>query len=95
MFIVVMVMVLAISGIVGVAYYTDQEVIVNPVNQALTLTPEIQCNVAGGCMKFNIPLEALNVNELLNYSIHKFITVGVGWCGVVWCGFPIPHGKTN
>lgn len=66
MFIVVMVMVLAISGIVGVAYYTDQEVIVNPVNQALTFTPEIQCNIAGDCIQFNIPLAPLNDNELPN-----------------------------
>ena len=76
MFIIIMVMVLAVSGIVGVAYYSDQDIVVNQVNQALTFTPEIQCNVAGDCIQFNIPLAPENDNALpkqtvpVNYNIN-------------------------
>lgn len=76
MFIIVMVMILAVSGLVGVAYYSDQEVVVNPVNQALSFTPEIQCNVVGDCIQFNIPLAPENDNAMprdtvpVDYSIN-------------------------
>ena len=76
MFIIVMVMILAVSGLVGVAYYSDQEVVVNPVNQALSFTPEIQCNVVGDCIQFNIPLAPENDNAMprdtvpVNYNIN-------------------------
>lgn len=64
MIIVIMVMILAVSGLVGVAYYSDQEMVVNPVNQVLSFTPEIQCNVVGDCIQFNIPLAPENENEI-------------------------------
>ena len=62
-------MILAVTGIVGVAYYSDQEVVVNPVNQVLTFTPEIQCNVAGDCIQFNIPVVPENENKLPNETV--------------------------
>ena len=64
MIIVIMVMILAVSGLVGVAYYSDQEMVVNPVNQVLSFTPEIQCNVVGDCIQFNIPIAPENENEI-------------------------------
>ena len=69
MIIIAMVMILAVTGIVGVAYYSDQEVVVNPVNQVLTFTPEIQCNVVGDCIQFNIPVAPENENKLPNETI--------------------------
>ena len=76
MFIIIMVMILAVSGIIGVAYYSDQDIVVNPINQALTFTPEIQCNVVGDCIQFNIPLAPENDNAIpkktipVNYNIN-------------------------
>ena len=64
MIIIIMVMILAVSGLVGVAYYSDQEMVVNPVNQVLSFTPEIQCNVVGDCIQFNIPIAPENENEI-------------------------------
>jgi hypothetical protein len=69
MIIIAMVMILAVSGLVGVAYYSDQEIVVNPVNQALSFTPEIQCNVVGDCIQFNIPLAPENENKLPNETV--------------------------
>jgi hypothetical protein len=59
-------MILAVSGLIGVGYYSNQDVIVNPVNQVLTFTPEIQCNVVGDCIQFNIPLAPANDNKIPN-----------------------------
>lgn len=52
--------ILAIVGIAGASYYVDQDFMVSSIDTVLSFTPDIQCNVAGDCIEFQIPIPPVN-----------------------------------
>ena len=59
---IIILIILAVSGLVTYAYYTDQELVTNSVSNILDYKPEIDCNVAGDCIEFFVPLVPENTN---------------------------------
>ena len=59
---IIILIILAVSGLVTYAYYTDQELVTNSVSNILDYKPEIECNIAGDCVEFFVPLVPENTN---------------------------------
>ncbi len=52
--------VLAVAGLIGVGYYTDQDLIKTNVDNVLSFTTDTNCNQVGDCITFNIPVPVEN-----------------------------------
>ena len=61
---VIFLIVLAVVGLIGFAYYTDQDLVTNSVSNILDYKPEIECNVAGDCVEFFVPLIPENTDSI-------------------------------
>ena len=60
---------LAVVGLVSYAYYTDQELVTNSVSGILDYKPDIDCNSAGDCIEFFIPIAPENHETVpVNYN---------------------------
>ncbi len=69
---VAMLIILAVAGLIGVGYYTDQEFIKDNVNQVLSFTTSEKCNEVGDCISFNIPTTPENHNTVpVDYDINS------------------------
>lgn len=66
---VIIAILLTVTGLLGVAYYSDQGLIVDAVDSVLTYERDIACNIAGDCIEFQIPV----VKE--NKETHETIPV--------------------
>ena len=65
---------LAVGGLIGYAYYTDQNLVTNSVTDILNYKPDIECNIAGDCVEFKIPFvgdssDTIHATDPVDYNI--------------------------
>lgn len=75
MILVLFLIVLAVGALVTFAYYTDQELVTNSISNILDYKPDIECNSAGDCVEFFLPIPPENPDTIQE----QHITIPVGY----------------